>query len=117
MVNMNKKYICAANNLLLSQQEDGEYSLTIKNIQLSINRHVFPPKYFKSSEVLLSSFPFKEGEHLLEIGCGVGTLSIYSAKNHNNKVVAVDINPYAVSLCKKNSIQNNVTQSVDVPKR
>ncbi|EQC1082465.1 methyltransferase [Enterobacter roggenkampii] len=113
MVKVNKKYISAKNNPLLSLQEEGECSITLKNIQLSTNKHFFQ-KFFKVGEILLNSFPFKECENLIEDGCGVVTLIIYSAKKYNNKVVAVDINLYAISLFRQNSIQNNVTQNVDV---
>ena len=47
MVKVNKKYISAKNNPLLSLQEEGECSITLKNIQLSTNKHFFQ-KFLKS---------------------------------------------------------------------
>lgn len=57
---------------------------------------------------------FKEhkGDSVLEIGCGTGALSIALAKKCKAKVTAVDINPLACELTKKNAEKNGV--KVDV---
>lgn len=57
---------------------------------------------------------FKEhkGDSVLEIGCGTGALSIALAKKCKAKVTAVDKNPLACELTKKNAEKNGV--KVDV---
>lgn len=104
----------ALKNITLSQTESGEYEIDFEGLALLAHKQVFSPKYFRSSHILLSAFPFREGERLLEVGCGLGTLSIIAALKHNNDVVATDINPYAVSLCRKNARHYKLKGRVDV---
>lgn len=104
----------AKRNITISQAEIGEYSIEVDGVPLLAHSQVFSPKYFRSSHILLSVFPFRNGERLLEVGCGLGTISIIAALKHNNHVVATDINPYAVKLCWKNAHTHNLEGRVDI---
>lgn len=55
----------------------------------------------------------KEGETVVDLFAGVGPFSILIAKRHENvKVYAVDMNPHAVELLKKNIRLNKVYEKV-----
>ena len=55
----------------------------------------------------------KEGETIIDMFAGVGPFSILIAKTHENvKVYAIDINPEAIALLKKNVRLNRVEGKV-----
>jgi release factor glutamine methyltransferase len=54
---------------------------------------------------LLDCLEVREGERILEVGCGSGILSIHCALA-GGKVTAVDINPRAVECTLKNASRN-----------
>lgn len=64
--------------------------------------------------ILLSrSLDCKNGTSLLDVGCGVGTASIYAAFNRENvRVTAIDINRDAIELAKQNYAVNSVVADV-----
>lgn len=74
-------------------------------IKIETDGDVYPPS--DDSFLLIESFHVKKGEKVLEIGCGSGIVSLHCAKN-GAKVTAVDINPKAVELTKKNAKNNNL---------
>ncbi len=66
-------------------------------------------KVYKSSDdtfLLLKNIEIKKGEDVLDMGTGSGIIGISCAKNGAN-VTCVDINPYAVALCRRNAELNN----------
>ena len=69
---------------------------------------VYPPS--EDSILLIESLDVREGEKMLEVGCGSGVVSIHCAKNRCD-VTAVDINPRAVCLAKRNVSSNGL----DIP--
>ena len=109
-----EKFNNALKNITLNQSELGEYEINVNGLSLQAHQQVFSPKYFRSTHILLSAFPFREGECLLEVGCGLGALSIIAALKHNNEVVATDINPFAVGICRKNVHNHKLKDKVDV---
>ena len=50
----------------------------------------------------------------LEVGCGVGPISIYLAEKFQAKVTAVDINIQAVKCCRKNIEKYNLQKNISV---
>jgi len=66
---------------------------------------VYPPS--EDSMLFIESLDVKEGEKVLEIGCGSGVVSIHCARN-GCSVTAGDINPRAVELTRKNAEANGV---------
>jgi tRNA (guanine37-N1)-methyltransferase len=55
----------------------------------------------------------KEGEVVVDLFAGIGPFSILIAKNHTNvKIFAVDLNPIAIELLKKNILVNRVENKV-----
>lgn len=65
---------------------------------------VYPPS--EDSILLIESLDVREGEKVLEIGCGSGIVSIHCAKN-GCSVTSVDINPSAVECTRRNASLNN----------
>ena len=55
----------------------------------------------------------KEGETIIDMFAGVGPFSILIAKRHKNvRVYAIDVNPDAIALLKRNLKENRVEQKV-----
>jgi len=65
----------------------------------------------EDSLLLIESLNIGEGEKVLEIGCGSGIVAIHCAKNGAD-VTAVDINPSAVSLTRKNASSNRTYMDI-----
>ena len=101
-------------NLDRNASDESIYEITVLNESFYASNEVFSPKYFKSTEMLTSNFPFKKDEDFLEIGCGIGVTSIIAAKYHNNNVVAIDINPTAVNITEKNVILHELQSQIKV---
>lgn len=108
------KVISAFKNLERNKADDSVYEISVMNETFLASNDVFSPKYFKSTEMLTSHFPFKPDEKFLEVGCGVGVASILAAKKHHNRVVAVDINPIAVKIAANNTLKHGMQSQVDV---
>ncbi|MFA7149877.1 MAG: HemK2/MTQ2 family protein methyltransferase [Candidatus Methanomethylophilaceae archaeon] len=70
---------------------------------------VYPPS--EDSILLIESLNISVGERILEIGCGSGIVSIHCALN-GGEVTAVDINPSAVEVTRKNAETNDVRMTV-----
>jgi len=56
----------------------------------------------------------KKGDHVLDVGCGTGILSIIAAKLGASHVDAVDTDEVAVRVTKENCAANGVSQCVSV---
>ena len=80
-----------------------------KTIMITEHETVYPVS--EDSILLIESLKVKEGESVLEIGCGSGIVALHCAKN-GCKVLAVDINPEAVKATKENARANNLTIKV-----
>ncbi|MCL1904745.1 MAG: methyltransferase, partial [Methanomassiliicoccaceae archaeon] len=65
----------------------------------------------EDSLLLIESLNISECEKVLEMGCGSGIVAIHCAKN-GASVTAVDINPSAVSLTRKNASANGTYMDI-----
>ncbi|MEK7498051.1 MAG: class I SAM-dependent methyltransferase, partial [Patescibacteria group bacterium] len=72
-----------------------------------INKHDFT--YFNLLQVAVSYLP--EAKRILDIGCGVGTVSYYFG-SMGKKVVGIDISKTAIELAKLNAKSLNVDKNV-----
>jgi predicted nicotinamide N-methyase len=57
------------------------------------------------------------GRHVADIGAGGGIVAIAAASAGARRVVAIDIEPYAVEACRLNAIANGVGEVVDAVER
>ena len=74
-----------------------------RDLILDVDSNVYEPR--EDSFLLADNLHFKKGEKVLEIGTGAGLISILAAK-FGAKVVAIDINPFAVECARKNAELN-----------
>jgi release factor glutamine methyltransferase len=65
----------------------------------------------EDSVLLIESLDVDDGERILEIGSGTGVVAIHCAKNGAD-VTAVDINPSAVALTRKNAAANGAYMDI-----
>ena len=81
------------------------------NPALTIYEHpeVYPPS--EDSILFIESLDVIPGERVLEIGCGSGVVSIHCALN-GCRVMAGDINPFAVELAQRNAESNGAIMDV-----
>lgn len=79
-----------------------------QEIHLSFDPKIFSPdKVDKGTLAMLSKLDLKEGEYLLDIGCGSGVVGIYAAKIvGQDKVLMTDIDPLAVRTSKESARLN-----------
>jgi 16S rRNA (guanine1207-N2)-methyltransferase len=86
---------------------------TIKEIKLTFQTEegVFSPKGVdKGTLAMLSIVDFKEGDKVLDLGCGFGVVGILAAKIVGiDNVVMIDKDKLAVRLSKENALLNDLT--------
>lgn len=73
------------------------------SIDIAEDPEVYPPS--DDSILLVESLDVVPREKVLEVGCGSGVVSIHCAKN-GCYVTAVDVNPRAVELARRNAEAN-----------
>jgi release factor glutamine methyltransferase len=78
-------------------------------LRIEERKDVYSPD--EDSVLLIGSLDIAEGERVLEIGCGSGVVAIHCAKNGAD-VTAVDINPAAVELTRKNAAANGAYMDI-----
>ncbi len=89
------------------------YSASVKilNYEWIINKGVFSPKYFFSTEWFAKSLNdlIKKDEKFLEIGCGSGIISVYlKLKQKERNIFCSDISKAAFANAKINAKKQNV---------
>jgi len=83
----------------------------IEGFKLKIPTEVYKPS--DDTYLLIDNLHVKKGEKVLEMGCGCGIVTLIAAKKAG-KVVAVDLNPYAVQTTKENVKLNGLEGKVEV---
>ena len=85
---------------------------TVQGIDLVLqtNEEVFSPTAVdKGTRAMLSFVEFKEGDKVLDLGCGCGVVGIVAAKQVGaEQVVMCDVSENAVQLSKQNAEANGV---------
>lgn len=93
-----------------SQKEKFPFFMNPKDVfglKIQVNAHVFSPKYAQGYKYFIPALPEVTNLSVLEVGSGHGIVSCFLAKSAK-KVVAVDINSYAVENTKINAHHNNL---------
>ncbi len=75
------------------------------NVELEYSENVFRPTLLSEKCALKVDFKNKK---ILDLGCGIGPLAIYFAKNGAMSVDAIDIYKEHLKFAKKNSNLNGV---------
>lgn len=75
--------------------------------------NVFSPAGTVTGEFLSENLDVKGGDSVLDLGTGSGILAVFAAEKAK-KVIATDINPYAVECAKKNARINNLQDKIEV---
>jgi release factor glutamine methyltransferase len=76
-----------------------------RDFKFDITEDVFEPS--EDSFLFAENLDVHEGDEVLDLGTGCGILGIVAAEKAKS-VLAVDINPYAISCAKQNAVLNNV---------
>jgi 16S rRNA (guanine1207-N2)-methyltransferase len=95
-----------------SMPRDVELWLPDMSLTLTTDRGVFGHGQIDagSKMLLLKAPPLPAGGDLLDLGCGVGTISLPMARRSPNATVwAVDVNGRARDLCRANAEANGIT--------
>ncbi|PVX26913.1 MAG: hypothetical protein CW716_05015, partial [Candidatus Bathyarchaeum sp.] len=74
-----------------------------------VDKHVYEPA--EDTFLIAEKMGAKNSDVVLEIGTGCGILAVLAAKKAK-KVVAVDINPYAVECANRNAKANKATENL-----
>lgn len=83
--------------------------MKLLNLTLLVLPTVYQPR--EDSFLLIKALSIKKGEKILEIGTGSGIIAIHCAKAKAD-VIAIDVNPHAVTCAKLNSVLNRVKLEV-----
>jgi methylase of polypeptide subunit release factors len=93
-------------------EESIRIQISSGTVELNIPHGVyFPPQ---SSVDLANLLDVRPGEHVLELGCGSGLLSIAAAKLGACRVVATDIHAQALQTTRENAVRNGVGHSIEL---
>ena len=79
------------------------------NIELEYNEKVFRPTLLSEKCALNTNFKDK---NILDLGCGIGPLAIYFAKNGASSVDAIDIYNEHLELSRKNAVLNEAKVNI-----
>jgi len=94
------------------QEKQVTIELSFGPVKLEIPEGVHVPP---ASSIDLSRYlDVRQGETVLDLGCGSGLLSIVAAKLGAKQVVAVDIDPNALTATLNNVRQNGVEEKIQV---
>ena len=83
----------------------------IEGFKLKIPKEVYKPS--DDTFLLLKNLRVNRGDVVLEVGCGCGIIALKAAKKAR-RVVATDLNPFAVKTTKENVKLNRLTGKVEV---
>jgi release factor glutamine methyltransferase len=78
-----------------------------------VSKDVYEPA--EDTFLLANNLSVKESERVLDLGTGCGILAVLAA-GKAKRVVAVDVNPHAVTCAKKNAALNRVAAKIEVRK-
>jgi tRNA (guanine37-N1)-methyltransferase len=91
----------------ITQSWHQEYGIFIN---FDIKTTYFNPRLAEEhNRVAISGF---SGERILDLFCGVGSFALHCAKRFSCKIVAVDINPYAIYALKRSIIRNHLNERI-----
>lgn len=78
----------------------------IKLEKIFVNRKKEAEKNIKIAEQLFSQIDLSNVKKVLEVGCGIGVLSSYLAKEYGWNVTGIDLDPEQIERAKKDNKEN-----------
>jgi len=84
--------------------------LSVKGYVFLVDEKVYEPA--EDTFLLAENLKVEEREVVLDVGTGCGILAVLAAKKAK-KVVATDINPYAINCAKKNAKMKGVEEKIE----
>jgi len=102
LLNMTNKRTIVNNNI------SNRYRINDLIINLRHNPFVWQPSEYANTFLKILDSIDLFGLKICDVGCGSGILAIFCALR-GGKVTALDLNPYAIKLCRENAILNNVS--------
>jgi release factor glutamine methyltransferase len=97
---------------------DRPRSFTMRGREWDLLPDVFAPPYSPSTDAAMELLGFMEGTQIprqgsfLEIGCGTGIIAVSAALAGCERVLATDVNPYAVDNAARNALRHGVADRV-----
>lgn len=114
MVSSGRDLFLAASDVLRgSQAERFPHEIEQLGMPFVVFKNVFSPKYLPAAEMFARALPFRPGMRFLEIGPGVGVVSV-AAGRAGAQVVAIDINEDAVENTHANFVKHGVEAQCEV---
>jgi len=86
-------------------------TIFLHGFKIKIPNEVYPPS--DDTFLVLDNLRVEDSDEVLEVGCGCGIITLTAAKKAR-KVVATDINPFAVKTTKENVKINGLEEKVQV---
>jgi len=99
--------------LINAVQKYGKHRVRILGNTFDVSDGVFNPRYYYTSIFMAKNLNVKPEDIVLDIGTGSGIQAI-TAGQTASKVIAIDINPEAVTFASKNVITNGLQETVSV---
>lgn len=92
------------------------YDLTIDNITIRVNDHVFSPdpELTNSSSLILKNIPDVAGKTVLDVGAGTGIVGLRCAMKGAGRVTSVDVSHAALANIKENVDRLGVANAVEI---
>jgi len=94
-------------------QKFGPHRVEVLGNVYEISENVFNPKYYYTSMFMARNINVQPDDTVLDMGTGSGIQAVTAAQRAS-RVVAVDINPEAVTYCRKNAQLNGLTDKITV---
>lgn len=101
------RFVLKANALVTQSHE-----VVVAGLQFTVLPDVPSPQFFASTEFLCNAIPYRVENAFLEIGPGMGAISVMAALRGARQVVAIDINPDAVANTNINAKRHGVSDIV-----
>jgi release factor glutamine methyltransferase len=108
---MRQKIAIAGLNLLHKVKK--RVLITILDKKLYLYPNVFDPRHIFTTKFFAKNLAIKMTDKVLDVGTGTGVLAIFAAEKAK-RVVAVDINPFAVKCAEDNVRLNKLGSKVKV---
>ncbi len=109
------KFSMVEDALAASQQGSFPQKFIFEGLPFVLYKNVFSPSFFKGSSVYIQHLPLKEGQSMLDMGCGCGVIGLTALQKYKlSHVLCSDINGYAVRNARRNVQLQNLEDKVEV---